>query len=76
MLITVTFCMILISHGSVQLLLKNVVHLYMRKEPLYKTALGLYMYSSTSMQTWGTPKNLTQRSQTRLHKKISVSCDP
>ena len=43
MLITVTFCMILISHGSVQLLLKNVVHLYMRMEPLYKTALGLYM---------------------------------
>ena len=41
MLINVTFCMTLISHGSVQLLLKNIVHLHMKKEPLYKTALGL-----------------------------------
>ena len=41
MLITVTFSMTLISHGSVQLLFKNTVNLYMKKEPLYKTALGL-----------------------------------
>ena len=35
MLITVTFCITLISHGSAQLLFKNIVHLYMKEEPLY-----------------------------------------
>ena len=33
-------------------------------------------YSSTTMQTWGTPKNLIQRSQTCPRNKISISCDP